>query len=271
MNRNHFLTIGSFASLAKLSLKALRLYDQLDLLKPTYIDPESSYRYYDPAQLRDARLIRMMRQMDMPLAMIRQVLQSPPIEAERLVYEHWRLMQKRLEEARSTVQDLLIALRGEEPQMAFDVQVRTVKEQPVLSITKRVKVDGLDTAIQEGIRTLQATAGDKRAGTPFGIFHGSIDHEADGPIEICLPLREAIQPADGMNVVQMPDTRVAFVQLQGDACAFPAVLKGYDAVVDWIRQNGFEIGGAPREVWHSLNTGNEVDRLDIEWPLSGAV
>ena len=66
--KHPLLSIGSFASAARLSLKALRLYDRLDICKPSYVAPESGYRYYQVTQLRDARLIRMMRQMEIPLA-----------------------------------------------------------------------------------------------------------------------------------------------------------------------------------------------------------
>jgi len=76
--RRGLLSIGNFATAAQLTLKALRLYDQLGILRPSYVDPESSYRYYHNDQLTRARLIRMMREADMPLATIRQVLAAAP-------------------------------------------------------------------------------------------------------------------------------------------------------------------------------------------------
>jgi DNA-binding transcriptional MerR regulator len=51
------LTIGVFARAARLSPKALRLYDELGLLRPAAVDDESGYRLYDPAQVERARLI----------------------------------------------------------------------------------------------------------------------------------------------------------------------------------------------------------------------
>ena len=58
------LSIGQFATASQLSLKALRLYHQEDLLPPAYVDPFTNYRYYATRQLRKARLIRLMRQME---------------------------------------------------------------------------------------------------------------------------------------------------------------------------------------------------------------
>ncbi len=51
------LTIGAFAEAARLTPKALRLYDQVGLLLPAAVDPETGYRLYDPDQLPLARLV----------------------------------------------------------------------------------------------------------------------------------------------------------------------------------------------------------------------
>jgi DNA-binding transcriptional MerR regulator len=64
------LTIGEFARLSRLSQKALRLYDELGLLRPFRVDEWSGYRYYAPSQLERARLVAWLRRLGMPLAQI---------------------------------------------------------------------------------------------------------------------------------------------------------------------------------------------------------
>jgi PPM family protein phosphatase len=71
------LTIGEFARLARLSQKALRLYDELGLLPPFRVDEWSGYRYYAPSQLERARLVAWLRRAGMPLAQIGTVLGAP--------------------------------------------------------------------------------------------------------------------------------------------------------------------------------------------------
>jgi protein phosphatase len=51
------LPIGQFAEASRLSLKALRIYDRLGLLRPVRVDEQTGYRYYHEDQLRSARLI----------------------------------------------------------------------------------------------------------------------------------------------------------------------------------------------------------------------
>ncbi|WP_433688631.1 MerR family transcriptional regulator [Micromonospora carbonacea] len=84
------LTIGGFARAARLTPKALRLYDELGLLRPAAVDPESGYRLYDPAQLERARLIASLRRIGMPLAEIRTVCGLRPEAAAEAVDAYWR-------------------------------------------------------------------------------------------------------------------------------------------------------------------------------------
>ena len=52
--KEELLSIGKMAKLNRVSIPTLRLYDDMGLLKPRYVDPDSGYRYYDIHQ--NARL-----------------------------------------------------------------------------------------------------------------------------------------------------------------------------------------------------------------------
>jgi PPM family protein phosphatase len=83
------LTIGAFARAARLTPKALRLYDEGGLLPPAAVDPESGYRFYHPSQLARARLIAKLRHIGMPLADIRTVCDLEPHAAAEAVTAYW--------------------------------------------------------------------------------------------------------------------------------------------------------------------------------------
>src|SRR5262245_19525374 len=84
--------IGGFARLSGLTIKALRHYDEIDLLKPAHVDESSGYRYYALEQARDAEAIRRLRSLEMPLEEIRVVLGAGDEETrERLVVHRSRL------------------------------------------------------------------------------------------------------------------------------------------------------------------------------------
>lgn len=266
--RHNLLAIGAFANTSQLSLKALRLYAQLGILTPSYVEPESGYRYYHAMQLQRARHIRLLRQIEMPLATIRRVLEASPAEAEQLVLEHCAALEERAKQARRAVHDLMAYIRQEAPTMALEVAVRSVAPQPIISITKRVKVEQLDTHIRDSLKALYALVegqGGGAAGAPLGIFHGPVNHEEDGPIEVCLPVQGAPVAKDPIATRVLPEGQVASVMMVGDQCEFPEILKGYDLAFDWVRKNGYEPTEPPREIWHS--EPGESARMEIALPF----
>ncbi len=72
------MSIGRFARRAGLSIGALRHYAEIGLLRPARVDPDTGYRYYAEEQLDTARLIARLRDVDVPLALIREVRDAPP-------------------------------------------------------------------------------------------------------------------------------------------------------------------------------------------------
>lgn len=67
-------SIGEMARDGGLSVSALRFYDRAGVLAPAWVDPVSGYRWYEPEQLEEARLLARLRRAGMPLADIRLVL-----------------------------------------------------------------------------------------------------------------------------------------------------------------------------------------------------
>ena len=80
MNRKHkLLSIGEAARLTGASVKSLRYYEQLNLLKPAYVAPDSGYRYYTTNQLYIVGIIKFAIEMDIPLKEISHILNNDGI------------------------------------------------------------------------------------------------------------------------------------------------------------------------------------------------
>ena len=116
-DREDLLTIGDFARAAGLTPKALRLYDDLGLLRPTEVDERSGYRRYAPAQLEHARLVATLRLVGMPLARIQQVLYGPRAAAAGGVEAYWVQVEADTATRRDIVTALVRHLRNEAPTM----------------------------------------------------------------------------------------------------------------------------------------------------------
>ena len=267
--QRNLLSIGAFAGLTRLSIKALRLYDQLDLLQPHHVDPQSGYRFYEQDQLTRARMIRSLRDMDMPLATIRLVLaalDSSPADAESLVREYASMRERKIEQIREQVQHFIKRLQQENNPMSLEVQVKKIESQRVLSVTHHVKVDQLNATIHDALDQLFGMVGDQKeepAGNPFGIYHGAINDQEDGPIEICLPVTAKIKAAGDVKVKQLEGGNAASVVMTGAQCDFPAILGGYDATADWIQKNGYQMAESPREIWHH-EQGPDA-KMEVVW------
>ncbi len=70
------LKIGDFSRLSQVSVKTLRYYDEVALLKPTQVDEVSGYRYYSVAQLRQLHRILALRDLGFSLDQIGYVLEA---------------------------------------------------------------------------------------------------------------------------------------------------------------------------------------------------
>jgi protein phosphatase len=84
------VSIGEFARRSRLSIRALRRYDELGVLVLARVDEASGHRYYAVAQLEAARLVSMLRQLDLPPAAIRELLACEPADAAALISARWR-------------------------------------------------------------------------------------------------------------------------------------------------------------------------------------
>jgi DNA-binding transcriptional MerR regulator len=263
------LSIGTFANMTRLSIKALRLYDQLDILQPRHVDPQTGYRYYDVDQLPSARMIRNMREMDMPLAEIRRVLVVVDVsqaQAELVIRQYLEQRTRQLEQIQWLARQFTQRLKPEANIMSLEVTVKEIPAQKVVSITRHHKVDGLSQMIQadaDAILTLLQEQGASMTDAPFGIYHGPVSEQEDGPIETCVPVDKKVEGRGDIEVKQLESGKAACVVITGEQCHYPELLAAYDAAADWIQKNGYEMSQPPREVWYT-EPGPDA-RWEIVW------
>lgn len=268
---HNLLPIGRFAHLARLSPKALRLYGDLGLLRPAHVDPDSGYRYYQEEQLSQARLIGLLRQLEMPLERIARVLTLSESHAALEVEAYWRGVEHdRAAKARLAAY-LGNYLEGKGKRM-FDIQTRTVPEQKVLSVQRNVYVKDLSAFIGEAHDTLYghlARAGLETTGPSLVIYHREVNEDSDGPVEVCVPFAGSVEPAGKMHVRLEPAHQEAFTRLSRAQMAFPGLLEAYDALHEWLRTENKQSADAPREVYFAGwdAAGPDDPACDIAWPF----
>lgn len=64
---NNLYKIGDFSKIVNLPIKTLRYYDEYGLLKPSYVDEFTGYRYYNDANISECKLIILLKSLDFTL------------------------------------------------------------------------------------------------------------------------------------------------------------------------------------------------------------
>ncbi len=269
---DRLLSIGAFARRSRLSLKALRLYDRLGLLKPADVDPENGYRRYRESQLATARLIVMLRRLDMPLAQVATIVAIPgPLAAERLI-SYWDGFERRVARQRELVAHIRSKLSGEESSVAFtEIQQREVSVQLVLTEQRHLQVEQLPAWIGASMGRLMDSAQRHGGvvGHPFVVYYGEVNEDSDGPAEACVPIDLARESTADAAVRREPAHREAFVRLRKAQVEFPQILSAYDALTAWVTAQGLTVTGAPREIYFTdFTSASPIDAVcDVALPV----
>ncbi len=270
------LTIGVFARRSRLSPKALRLYERLGLLTPAHVDQENGYRRYREGQLETARLIVMLRRLDMPLATVAEIVDAPEARRVELLGAYWESIERRLASQRELVAHLRIRLSGAEGSFdMYEIQEREVPEQLVLTEQRHVRVPELSQWLPDAIGRLVETAqkGGGVAAPVFVVYHGEVNEDSDGPVEVCVPVAAA-DDANGAATRLEPAHREAYTRITKAQVEYPQILSAFDAVAQWIEGEERSIAGSPREVyfadWDAAGRPTRSATSRSRWPSGPA-
>lgn len=276
------LTIGAFAARARLSAKALRLYDRLGLLSPAQVDDSSGYRYYRADQVERARLVALLRQLDMPLTRIAEVLGAEGPEAADRLAAYWADVERRVAGQRTLAEYLRGRLSGRSSEMyeKFVIETVDVPAQVVITESRHTLADELPTWIGASLGRLEAAAREcgGPTGAPFVVYHSEVSMESDGPAESCVPVADEAAarkwaaergPSRQTAVRVDPAARLAYTRITKAQVAHPQILAAFEAVEQWMAGQGLEMAGPCREIyfadWDAAGPQDPV--CDVAFPV----
>jgi DNA-binding transcriptional MerR regulator len=239
------MSIGEFARLSRLSPKALRLYDELGLLPPARVDPDSGYRWYAAGQLDSARLVASLRQIGVSLAQIQMILSVEPEAAAQQVGAYWSGAEADHAARRDLAGYLVDRLTGKRSVM-YEVKVRDVPARSLLCLLRHASSEQEVWAMgKEVIGMLKAQPVpvpriDGVAGAAFLVYYGEVNQDSDGPVEFCWPVP---QDQAGQLAASLPGLTLrtelahqeAYVHLDQDATAAQWQAVG-DSALAWASE-----------------------------------
>ncbi|MFB7662352.1 MerR family transcriptional regulator [Kitasatospora sp. NPDC056138] len=273
MEEDALLSIGVFARRARLSPKALRLYDRQGLLPPDRVDPVTGYRHYREGRLADARLIVLLRGLDMPLAQVAEVLAAPDRERALLVARYWDGVERRLTAQRELAVHLRIQLSGREGILdMYEIQHREVPDQLVLTERRSAGPQELPAWIPAATDRLTeaAAAYGGAVAAPFVIYHGEVDEDSDGPVEVCVPIDPSHAGTLAVPGRIEPAHHEVYTRITKAQVEYPQILSAYDALCAWAERERVPFTGPGREVYFTdwAGTGDTEPACDIAFPTA---
>jgi effector-binding domain-containing protein len=272
------IRIGDFSKLSRVSVKTLRYYDEMGLLKPVEVDRFTGYRYYEFDQLPRLYSILALKDLGFSLEEIGRLLESD-LSAEQmrgmLKLRRAEIRQRVREEAErlERVELWLRHIEQEDSMSRYDVVIKKIEPMKVASVRGVVPTPPDQRSLWDELMNSLYQKNARMIGTPMAIYHDPDIKERDWDIEVVMPIEDEI-PGDGrVKIYDLPGhEKMACVVHTGP---FATILEAYDALAKWIDQNGYQIVGPGRELNLRLpetpgdqNDPNTVN--EIQFPVEKA-
>jgi DNA-binding transcriptional MerR regulator/effector-binding domain-containing protein len=266
------LTIGAFSRLTHLSIKTLRYYHEVGLLEPAVVDPDSGYRYYRPGQAQSAQLVRLFRDLGLPVADVKGVLAAPDLTSrDAILASHLDRMRDQLRQTEAAVDSLRRMLEHGSAPVA--IEERMLEGGATISVAadvlrKDVAAWWLDALA--GLRATALAAGLEQNGPVGGIYDDELFTQDAGHARVYLPVRDS--PAlDGTGVRwDLPAARFAVALHVGPHRDFD---RSYAALGTYAAANGRDGIGPVRERYLTGPFDTDDDgqwRTEVCWPMAPA-
>jgi effector-binding domain-containing protein len=255
--------IGDFSKLSQVSVKTLRYYDELGLLKPVSVDRFTGYRFYSADQLPRLNRILALKDLglsldeigvllndDLPAAQLRGILRLKQIEAgERVRDEQARL---------ARVEARLKQIEEEGKMPTYEVVVKPIPAQRVASVRGIIPTYAQQEHLWRELEGYLAQNSVRPNSACFTLYHDAEFKERDVDAEVCEPISANLRASDRVKVYDLPAVAtMASVVHKG---AFTGLHQAYNAMMQWIQANGYRIAGPDREIY--LKTGMPVRQND---------
>ncbi|MGH8176649.1 MAG: MerR family transcriptional regulator [Steroidobacter sp.] len=244
---SRLLSIGEFAAATQLTPKALRLYDEQRILAPASIDAANGYRYYASSQVPAGRLIRTLREMDLPLTEIAAVLAADGAQAQMLLKHFAQELDRRFAREKRAFQSALMLMRAAS---RSDVPSIGERERPAMTVVVGAFAASREHFIEryraELSRTRNAAlqAGLSPLGESYCALVEPLSHEA-GRLECLLSVASPAEVSSVATLRHMPAAPCAVMTASPSGAHASEVAAAFDALFDWFDQRGYRAQGSP--------------------------
>jgi len=244
---NRLFSIGEFSLATGLTVKALRFYHEEQVLPPAVVDADTGYRYYRVEQLEAARIVKLLRDLEVPVREIASLMAQGENQ-ERLI----EVLQRQKSALERRIKSDRQAVRKLEEFLAAERTGGTMTE--VLHVQERV----LEPLLVAGIRTrgkygdcgrlfgtLFRGAGRAAAGSPMLLHFDAEYKDNDADFEACVPLKLP-RPIKGASVRELAGGRCVSLIHKGP---YEELGRSYERILKYVKEKGYRLAIPSREIY----------------------
>lgn len=261
-------TVGEFATLARVSKRLLRYYDEIGLLKPAQIDTATGYRYYNAEQMVPLNRIMVLKELGLSLEQIQRMLNDEVSTDEMqgmLLLKKAEIEQTLRAELQRVhkIEARLGAIRNTENSTPLDVVVKDIPAQAALSMKAMFETFEEAVMMHHAIRAMLPER--SGYGLCFIICHDDEVVERDMTLEMgCMVETSSHAPVTLPGSLHLTPRHLPAVPMMATAVitgGLEVIHAGYGRLGLWVQNNGYRMIGTPREI--TLKASYSSDGHDL--------
>lgn len=242
--------IGEMAKLFRLSVSSIRHYEDMGLVQPEYVDPDTGYRYYSTRQFEVFHTIRYLRALDMPLGEIRTFVQNRDVKRIQdmleLQKEAVRKKQQELERIQRKIDHRLWQLEDAESGPLGSIQVKKLPPCRMVLLRRKLTIGGYED-MEEPLAALVRAQGEPLAfmgKVGLVVEPDRLERDDFGQYDGIFLLPDPEDRVSG-EVLELPEQLGVTLRFRGHHAESPGQ---YEKLMAYIRQTHRTVAGFAREI-----------------------
>ncbi|MBO1583116.1 MerR family transcriptional regulator [Bacillus sp. XF8] len=237
-------SIGKFSEICNIPVKTLRYYSDIGLLKPSYIDPVTNYRYYDYDKIQIINKIMLLKSCQFSLATIKEFIESSDQIQWKSIFEHkideLKDQKEQISKQIEEMHRLKVQIEKEASiipgPLLSDCFIENRKEILVYTIREKIEVKFIDNLVKNLFDRVYAF-NLVITGKLMAIFHERDLNQKEADVELLLPIKDT-NKIDGCRI--LASGTYACLTVKG---SYSELYVGYELLKNWImEQNLIHVG-----------------------------
>jgi DNA-binding transcriptional MerR regulator len=261
--------IGDFSKLSRVSVRMLRYYDEMALLKPAQVDLFTGYRYYTASQLTRLNRILALRDLGLSLEQVAQLLNDDlsPEQLRGMLKLKRSELRQQLAAGQEQLESIERWLAQEEVIIPrYNVVLKEV--EPLRVAQARAKAPTMQTIgstlgqLFDAVMSFISSNGAKFTSPGITVYYDEVMVEQDVDVGVCMGIGGEATDTEQVKVITLPGyPSVASIIHHGP---FNGLGGAYQALITWIEANHYQICGQTRELNLEYERGGDQTNFVTE-------